>query len=191
MSFNWPSSPGSLFWPPDACLLPHNDNNSNDNNNHLQRGLFWSPDARLLPHTTASLQAEHLLARGGKVSNHKNILGINWTHGFEFDLIESFFLIQLWSQIWHLRQLDPRACCPSLADNDHPSSSWNNSLLRACQSCHWSGNPFTLRKIFFFSRHSSLRCNLCASRSFCLHIHVPFFCSARNTTINKFDFIDN
>ena len=54
-----------------------------------------------------------------------------------------------------------------------------------------SGGKVRAPKIFFFSRHSSLRCNLCASRSFCLHIHVPFFCSARNTTINKFDFIDN
>ena len=54
-----------------------------------------------------------------------------------------------------------------------------------------SGGEVRAPKIFFFSRHSSLRCNLCASRSFCLHIHVPFFCSARNTTINKFDLIDN
>ena len=67
----------SLFWPPDACLLPHNYNNNDDinnstDNNHLQRNLFWPPDARLLPHPAASLQAEHLLARGSKVSNHKN-----------------------------------------------------------------------------------------------------------------------
>ena len=67
----------TLFWPPDACLLPHNDNNNSTDNNHLQRGLFWPPDARLLPHTTGSLQAKRLLARGSKVSNHKIILGIN------------------------------------------------------------------------------------------------------------------
>ena len=72
----------TLFWPPDACLLPHNYNNNDDinnstDNNHLQRNLFWPPDARLLPHPAGSLQAEHLLARGSKVSNHRNILGIN------------------------------------------------------------------------------------------------------------------
>ena len=96
MSYNWPSSPGSLFWPSEACLLPHNDNNNDDinnstDNNHLQRILFWPPDARLLPHPAASVQTEHLLARGSKVSNHKNILGINLTHGFEMNWIESSF----------------------------------------------------------------------------------------------------
>ena len=85
------------------------------------------------------------------------ITGIYWEWMKHMDLNwneERVHLIQLWSQIWHLRQLAPRTCCPSLAFNDHPSSSWNNSLLRARQSCHWSGNPFTLRKIFFFSRQS-------------------------------------
>ena len=71
----------SLFWSPDACLLPHNYNNNdksnNNDNNHIQRNLFWPPDACLLPHPAGSLQTKHLLARGSKVSNHRNILGIN------------------------------------------------------------------------------------------------------------------
>ena len=162
MSFNWPSSPGSLFWPPDACLLPHNDNNNSTDNNHLHSSAVSF--GLLMPASCLTQQVLYKPSISWPEVARWAITGIYWESIKHMDLNwneERVHLIQLWSQIWHLRQLDPRTCCPSLADNDHPSSSWNNALLCAPQSCHWSGNLFlslesffTIRNRFFLPRQS-------------------------------------